>query len=161
MGRGIPGRSSQQCYGPLFEIITRIRISIISLYIHFFSFETNLFFASVFFLPKSRIRVRIKVTLILPTCGIPHRYPVRDVKLTYRYRYQAWQLSPFHSYSRVDPLCYYGLTCVVTSDSLVTSANLVSRSGSAACVLDGYIYVVGGWHASTENTNKVSNKPPC
>jgi hypothetical protein len=29
------------------------------------------------------------------------------------------------------------------------------RSGSAACVLDGYIYVVGGWHASTENTNKV------
>ncbi|XP_067003129.1 kelch-like protein diablo isoform X3 [Anabrus simplex] len=32
---------------------------------------------------------------------------------------------------------------------------LIPRSGSAACVLDGYIYVVGGWHASTENTNKV------
>ena len=32
---------------------------------------------------------------------------------------------------------------------------LIPRSGSAACVLNGYIYVVGGWHASTENTNKV------
>ena len=33
---------------------------------------------------------------------------------------------------------------------------LIPRSGSAACLLQGYIYVVGGWHASTENTNKVS-----
>jgi len=32
---------------------------------------------------------------------------------------------------------------------------LIPRSGSAACLLQGYIYVVGGWHASTENTNKV------
>ena len=32
---------------------------------------------------------------------------------------------------------------------------LIPRSGSAACVLNGFIYVVGGWHASTENTNKV------
>ncbi|XP_063244711.1 uncharacterized protein LOC134545858 isoform X3 [Bacillus rossius redtenbacheri] len=32
---------------------------------------------------------------------------------------------------------------------------LIPRSGSAACVLNGYIYVIGGWHASTENTNKV------
>merc|ERR1711971_363083 len=32
---------------------------------------------------------------------------------------------------------------------------LIPRSGSAACVLNGYIYVVGVWHASTENTNKV------
>ena len=35
---------------------------------------------------------------------------------------------------------------------------LIPRSGSAACVLNGYIFiyvVVGGWHASTENTSKV------
>ena len=32
---------------------------------------------------------------------------------------------------------------------------LIPRSGSAACVLNGQIYVVGGWHASTENTDKV------
>lgn len=32
---------------------------------------------------------------------------------------------------------------------------LIPRSGSAACVLGDFIYVVGGWHASTENTNKV------
>lgn len=35
------------------------------------------------------------------------------------------------------------------------SPMLIPRSGSAACILDGYIYVLGGWHASTENTNKV------
>lgn len=35
------------------------------------------------------------------------------------------------------------------------SSMLIPRSGSAACVLGNYIYVVGGWHASTENTNKV------
>lgn len=32
---------------------------------------------------------------------------------------------------------------------------LIPRSGSAACLLGRYIYVIGGWHASTENTNKV------
>merc|ERR1719464_1540008 len=32
---------------------------------------------------------------------------------------------------------------------------LIPRSGSAACLLGGFIYVIGGWHASTENTNKV------
>ncbi|KAK3091829.1 hypothetical protein FSP39_022975 [Pinctada imbricata] len=32
---------------------------------------------------------------------------------------------------------------------------LIPRSGSGACVLDGLIYVIGGWHASTENTSKV------
>ncbi len=32
---------------------------------------------------------------------------------------------------------------------------LIPRSGSAATVLGGAIYVMGGWHASTENTNKV------
>ncbi|XP_013395524.1 kelch-like protein diablo [Lingula anatina] len=32
---------------------------------------------------------------------------------------------------------------------------LIARSGSAACVLGGSMYVIGGWHASTENTNKV------
>merc|ERR1719219_88549 len=32
---------------------------------------------------------------------------------------------------------------------------LIPRSGSAACVVGDFIYVVGGGHASTENTNKV------
>ncbi|XP_056437887.1 kelch-like protein 20 isoform X2 [Gadus chalcogrammus] len=31
----------------------------------------------------------------------------------------------------------------------------IARSGSAACTLNGKIYVIGGWHASTENTDKV------
>ncbi len=38
---------------------------------------------------------------------------------------------------------------------------MFSRSGSAACVLNGSIYVLGGWHASTENTNKVERFDPC
>ena len=37
---------------------------------------------------------------------------------------------------------------------------LIPRSGSAACVLNGLIYVIGGWHASTENTNKVERFDP-
>ncbi len=32
---------------------------------------------------------------------------------------------------------------------------LIARSGSACCILNGFIYVIGGWHASTENTNRV------
>ncbi|CAG0879520.1 unnamed protein product, partial [Darwinula stevensoni] len=32
---------------------------------------------------------------------------------------------------------------------------LIPRSGAVACVLQQKIYVIGGWHASTENTNKV------
>ena len=35
------------------------------------------------------------------------------------------------------------------------SIRVYYRSWSAACVLNGFIYVVGGWHASTEDTNKV------
>ncbi|XP_026181603.1 kelch-like protein 20 isoform X3 [Mastacembelus armatus] len=31
----------------------------------------------------------------------------------------------------------------------------IPRSGSAACTLKGRLYVIGGWHASTENTDKV------
>jgi len=37
---------------------------------------------------------------------------------------------------------------------------LIPRSGSAACSLNGYLYVIGGWHASTENTNKVERYDP-
>uniref|UniRef100_A0A0E9PNX5 Uncharacterized protein n=1 Tax=Anguilla anguilla TaxID=7936 RepID=A0A0E9PNX5_ANGAN len=36
----------------------------------------------------------------------------------------------------------------------------IARSGSAACVLKGKIYVIGGWHASTENTDKVEYYDP-
>ncbi|XP_069093325.1 kelch-like protein 20 isoform X2 [Pleurodeles waltl] len=36
----------------------------------------------------------------------------------------------------------------------------IARSGSAACVLRGKIYVIGGWHASTENTDKVECYDP-
>lgn len=37
---------------------------------------------------------------------------------------------------------------------------LIPRSGSAACSLNGHLYVIGGWHASTENTNKVERYDP-
>ncbi|XP_002730985.1 kelch-like protein 24 [Saccoglossus kowalevskii] len=40
------------------------------------------------------------------------------------------------------------------------SAMLIPRSGSAACVLNDHIYIIGGWHASTENTNKVERYDP-
>uniref|UniRef100_A0A8C8G862 BTB domain-containing protein n=1 Tax=Oncorhynchus tshawytscha TaxID=74940 RepID=A0A8C8G862_ONCTS len=36
----------------------------------------------------------------------------------------------------------------------------IARSGSAACTLKGKIYVIGGWHASTENTDKVECYDP-
>ena len=32
---------------------------------------------------------------------------------------------------------------------------IIPRSGSCAAVVNGCVYVIGGWHASTENTNKV------
>ncbi|GFQ65929.1 kelch-like protein 24 [Trichonephila clavata] len=37
---------------------------------------------------------------------------------------------------------------------------LIARSGSRACVVNNLIYVIGGWHASTENTNKVEYYDP-
>jgi len=37
---------------------------------------------------------------------------------------------------------------------------LIARSGSAACALAGHVYVLGGWHAGTENTNKVERYDP-
>jgi hypothetical protein len=37
---------------------------------------------------------------------------------------------------------------------------LIPRSGSAACSLNGKLYIIGGWHASTENTNKVECYDP-
>lgn len=37
---------------------------------------------------------------------------------------------------------------------------IIPRSGSAAAVLHGLIYIIGGWHASTENTNKVERFDP-
>ncbi|MPC50939.1 Kelch-like ECH-associated protein 1 [Portunus trituberculatus] len=37
---------------------------------------------------------------------------------------------------------------------------IIPRSGSAAAVLHGLIYIIGGWHASTENTNKVEKFDP-
>ncbi|XP_046398466.1 kelch-like protein diablo isoform X2 [Ischnura elegans] len=42
------------------------------------------------------------------------------------------------------------------SDAWHTLRNmLIPRSGAVACAIGPYIYVMGGWHASTENTNKV------
>jgi N-acetylneuraminic acid mutarotase len=40
------------------------------------------------------------------------------------------------------------------------AAMQIPRSGSAICVLNGSLYVMGGWHASTENTNKVERYDP-
>ena len=37
---------------------------------------------------------------------------------------------------------------------------LIPRLGSAACSLNGYLYVIGGWHDSTETTKKVERYDP-
>ncbi|XP_071042134.1 kelch-like protein diablo isoform X2 [Parasteatoda tepidariorum] len=37
---------------------------------------------------------------------------------------------------------------------------MIARSGARACVVNNLIYVIGGWHASTENTNKVECYDP-
>ncbi|XP_056263451.1 kelch-like protein 2 isoform X2 [Pseudoliparis swirei] len=36
----------------------------------------------------------------------------------------------------------------------------IARSGSVACMLKGKIYAIGGWHASTENSDKVECYSP-
>ena len=50
------------------------------------------------------------------------------------------------------------------SSSINVTRNPRSRlsrcQGSAACSLNGSLYIIGGWHASTENTNKVEKYDP-
>ncbi|XP_051570772.1 LOW QUALITY PROTEIN: ring canal kelch homolog [Myxocyprinus asiaticus] len=53
---------------------------------------------------------------------------------------------------------HYTKTCVWTE----VAPMQIARSGSAACTLKGKIYIIGenGWHASTENTDKVECYDP-
>ncbi|XP_035231775.1 kelch-like protein 3 [Stegodyphus dumicola] len=50
--------------------------------------------------------------------------------------------------------------CPLTDVWSDMASMLIARSGSRACVVNNLIYVIGGWHASTENTNKVEYYDP-